>query len=100
MTTGWTAKVQHPPDSMRGDGQRRRRLWEWRPYGKQRALPTGTWKSRREREIPTFPQPIIFVYQEEEDREDHEHEERRQRPVVTSTGRRRVVSSATWDRQE
>ena len=39
---------------------------------------TGTWKSRTEREIPTFPQPLVCVYQDE-DGEDHD--ERQQRPI-------------------
>ena len=49
-----------------GDGQHggrdtrwRRQLWKWRPGGNHKPVPTGTWKSRTEREIPTFPLLII-----------------------------------------
>jgi len=36
------------------------RLWKCRRYGNHRTVSTAPWKSRTEREIPTFPQPIIF----------------------------------------
>src|SRR5713226_7701169 len=39
-----------------------------RPYGNPKAVSTATWKSRTEREIPTFPQPIL-VSQKGEDEE-------------------------------
>ena len=32
------------------------RLWKWRAYGNHKTISTAAWKSRREREIPTFPQ--------------------------------------------
>ncbi len=32
------------------------RLWKCRRYGNHRTVSTATWKSRTEREIPTFPQ--------------------------------------------
>jgi hypothetical protein len=51
-----------------GDGQHgghdtrwRRQLWNWRPCGNHKPVPTRTWESRTEREIPTFPQPIIVA---------------------------------------
>ena len=34
--------------------------------------PTGVWKSRREREIPTAPTSILFCLKEEEMKEDEE----------------------------
>ena len=37
------------------------RLWKCRRYGNHRTVSTAPWKSRTPREIPTFPQPIIFV---------------------------------------
>ena len=37
------------------------RLWKWRSYGNHRTISTGPWKSRTEREIPTFPQAILLV---------------------------------------
>ena len=38
------------------------RLWKCRPYGNHKTVSTAPWKSRTEREIPTFPQPIIFFF--------------------------------------
>jgi hypothetical protein len=34
------------------------RLWKCQSHGNHRTISTGPWKSRTEREIPTFPQPI------------------------------------------
>jgi hypothetical protein len=34
----------------------RTRLWKCRSYGNHKTISTGAWKSRTEREIPTFPQ--------------------------------------------
>ena len=48
------------------------RLWKCRRYGNHRTVSTAPWKSRKEREIPTFPQPIISVSQEEAEEEDEE----------------------------
>ena len=42
-----------------------KRLWKCRRSGNHRTVSTAPWKSRTEREIPTFPQPIISVSQEE-----------------------------------
>ena len=40
----------------------RTRLWKCRSYGNHKTISTRPWKSRREREIPTFPQadPSFF----------------------------------------
>ena len=34
------------------------RLWKCRRYGNHRTVSTAPWKSSKEREIPTFPQPL------------------------------------------
>jgi hypothetical protein len=55
------ATIANPPDvcipprivsSRPDDG----RLWKWRRRGNQKPISTAAWKSRTEREIPTFPQ--------------------------------------------
>ena len=46
-------------------------LWKCRPYGNHRTVSTGTWKSRTEREIPTFPQ-LICLDADETERNDTE----------------------------
>ena len=33
-----------------------------RPRGNHRPVPTGTWKSRQDREISTFPQPVLVFF--------------------------------------
>ena len=48
---------------------KQKRLWKCRPCGKQKALSTATWKSRTEREIPTFPQADHRGRSDEEDDE-------------------------------
>jgi hypothetical protein len=39
---------------------RKMQLWKWRSYGNHRTISTRPWKSRTEREIPTFPQAITL----------------------------------------
>ena len=64
--------------------RRRKRLWKCRPYGNQKAVSTGTWKSRTEREIPTFPQPILVLERRREEQDDEDHG---MRPVTINPGR-------------
>src|SRR5436309_1707522 len=64
-----------------------------RGYGHHRTMSTAAWKSRTEREIPTFPQPTLCFFEKKK----RTHEKRRQRSIVRSTGRRRVASSTTCD---
>jgi hypothetical protein len=40
------------------------------PVETHRTVPTRTWKSRPEREIPTFPPPMLLVVEEEEDKNE------------------------------
>jgi hypothetical protein len=44
-------------------------LWKWRSYGNQKTISTGAWKSRTEREIPTFPQlmPLVLIQKKKKD---------------------------------
>ena len=44
------------------------RLWKCRAHGNHRTISTAAWKSRTDREIPTFPQPIIWYVRSEERR--------------------------------
>jgi hypothetical protein len=37
------------------------RLWKWRSDGNHKTISTGPWKSRTEREIPTFPQANLLL---------------------------------------
>lgn len=37
------------------------RPWKCRTYGNHKPISTGPWKSRIDREIPTFPPPILSV---------------------------------------
>ena len=56
-------------------GERRttgHRLWKCRRYGNHRTVSTAPWKSRTEREIPTFPQPLPVGHEDDEE----EHDER------------------------
>ena len=64
--------------------RRRKRLWKCRPYGNPKAVSTGTWKSRTEREIPTFPQPIFVLERRREEQDDEDHG---MRPVTINPGR-------------
>ena len=41
------------------------RLWKCRSYGNHKPISTGPWKSRTEREIPTFPQAIFLLVGDE-----------------------------------
>src|SRR2546422_6762342 len=41
---------------------------EMTPYGNHKTVSTGTWKSRTEREIPTFPQPILVRLKREKNK--------------------------------
>ena len=55
----------------------RRQLWKCRSCGNHKSVPTGTWKSRTDREIPTFPQLTVPLLKEEKkkkkkSREKHE----------------------------
>ena len=52
-------KVQPPHMSGLGTATRKPAV-EMTPYGNPRTVSTGTWKSRTEREIPTFPQAILI----------------------------------------
>jgi hypothetical protein len=36
------------------------RLWKCRSRGNPKPISTGPWKSRTDREIPTFPQPLLL----------------------------------------
>src|SRR6266853_3674249 len=38
-----------------------------RPYGNPKTVSTATWKSRAEREIPTFPQALVVLAEEREE---------------------------------
>ena len=62
------ARVARPTDRLTG---RAAQLWKWRPRGNHRTISTGAWKSRTEREIPTFPQadPSSEVTDEDEKRQ-------------------------------
>ena len=42
-------------------GVRLPRPWKWQSYGNHKTISTGLWKSRTEREISTFPQPLVTV---------------------------------------
>jgi hypothetical protein len=46
------------------------RLWKWRRRGNHKSISTAAWKSRTEREIPTFPQAgrCCFLIEEETER--------------------------------
>jgi hypothetical protein len=54
---GWIPSHRHL-GSNRHDQETR--LWKWCAHGTHRTIPTGAWKSRTEREIPTFPQAASF----------------------------------------
>jgi hypothetical protein len=43
-------------------------MWTPPPLWTAQNAPTGVWKSRKEREIPTAPTSIIFVFDEEKER--------------------------------
>jgi hypothetical protein len=45
------------------------RLWKCQSYGNHKTISTGLWKSRTEREIPTFPQPILIAFEKKKDQE-------------------------------
>ena len=49
-----------------------KRLWKCRRYGNHRTVSTAPWKSRKEREIPTFPQPITLGSQEDDEEEEED----------------------------
>jgi hypothetical protein len=49
-------------------------LWKWRSYGNQKTISTGAWKSRTEREIPTFPQLMLLFSAAAAAAEEHEHQ--------------------------
>jgi hypothetical protein len=51
-------KVQPPP---RSEYRANQALWKCHPPGHQRTVFTAVWKSRPDREIPTFPPRTISV---------------------------------------
>ena len=61
----------HPRRSIRTRApvERRKptRLWKCRRYGNHRTVSTAPWKSRTEREIPTFPQPLPVGHDEDDE---------------------------------
>jgi hypothetical protein len=51
------ASIWIPPSMVGHDrSEDETRLWKWRAHGNHKTISTGAWKSRAEREIPTFPQ--------------------------------------------
>ncbi len=88
-----TDALDHRCDGAAAD----KRLWKWRPHGNQRTVPTGTWKSRQGREIPTFPQPIILFLNEETTKNDNfrERHQINQKTLTISTSESVLTSGST-----
>src|SRR5580700_2116925 len=57
------------PDRLDG-GRCRRWLCKCQPHGNHKTVSTGLWKSRQEREIPTFAQPRLVSVKERRRTED------------------------------
>ena len=62
-----------------------------RPYGNPKTVSTGTWKSRTEREIPTFPQPITSSMKENKNGKNDGCDPSSHQPAAG-----KVASSATF----
>ena len=70
MPPAWRASFLGPPPasvasrSPPNHGSDRIRLWKCRRHGNHKPVSTAPWKSRTDREIPTFPQADACWYLE------------------------------------
>jgi hypothetical protein len=66
MTIGKSARVKHPPQSGSIVDDAEDGYANASPHGNHKTVSTGLWKSRKEREIPTFAQPRLVLLKREE----------------------------------